>query len=162
MGIRTWPSEGAGARLVANGTVEDSGVWHLIALPTGSSKDAGADEIRASFEALARQYWRAPAATADSDLPWVSFKIPAEEGKTSGLPVTIAQALERLPLGPITPDSIPVNGARAIVKLDAKQPTQMPAFDQVQAAIRQQLEALALEKASAQFVAEWCRIYCEA
>ncbi|MDR6498864.1 hypothetical protein J2785_002009 [Burkholderia ambifaria] len=38
------------------------------------------------------------------------------------------------------------------MKLDAKRPTQVPAFNQAQAAIRQQLEALALEKASAQFV----------
>lgn len=92
----------------------------------------------------------------------MSFKIPAKEGKTSGLLVVAAQALERLPVGAITPGSIPVDSARAIVKLDAKQLTRMPGFDQVQAAIRQQLEAFALEKVSAQFVAGWFRFYCEA
>jgi peptidyl-prolyl cis-trans isomerase C len=38
-----------------------------------------------------------------------------------------------------------------IVKLDAKRPTQVPAFDQAKDTIRQQLQALALDKAAAQF-----------
>lgn len=105
-----------------------------------------------SFEGLARQYSLAPSRDAGGELPWVSFKTPATEGKTSGLPVAIAQALERLPAGAVTPESVPVDGARAIVKLDAKRLTQVPAFNQAQATIRQQLQALALEKASAQFV----------
>ncbi|AOJ85344.1 peptidylprolyl isomerase (plasmid) [Burkholderia sp. MSMB0856] len=104
------------------------------------------------FDGLARQYSIAPSRDTGGELPWVSFKTPATEGKTSGLPVAIAQALEKLPVGAVTPESVPVDGARAIVKLDAKRPTQVPAFNQAQATIRQQLEALALEKASAQFV----------
>ncbi|MDF0506659.1 peptidyl-prolyl cis-trans isomerase [Burkholderia cenocepacia] len=104
------------------------------------------------FDGLARQYSIAPSRDAGGELPWVSFKTPAADGKTAGLPVAIAQALEKLPAGAITPESIPVDGARAIVKLDAKRPTQVPSFNQAQATIRQQLEALALEKASAQFV----------
>jgi peptidyl-prolyl cis-trans isomerase C len=40
-----------------------------------------------------------------------------------------------------------------IVKLDAKRPTQVPPFDQAKDTIRQQLQALAVQKASAQFVA---------
>ncbi|MGS0895301.1 peptidylprolyl isomerase [Burkholderia stagnalis] len=122
-------------------------------------KDAAAaatvlSELKAgkSFEGLARQYSIAPSRDAGGELPWVSFKSPATEGKTSGLPVAIAQAVEKLPVGAVTPESISVDGARAIVKLDAKRPTQVPAFPQAQATIRQQLEALALEKASAQFV----------
>lgn len=104
------------------------------------------------FDGLARQYSIAPSRDAGGELPWVSFKTPAAEGKTAGLPVAIAQALEKLPVGAVTPESIAVDNARAIVKLDAKRPTQVPAFNQAQATIRQQLEALALEKASAQFV----------
>lgn len=105
-----------------------------------------------SFDSLARQYSIAPSRDAGGELPWVSFKTPAAEGKTAGLPVAIAQALEKLPAGAVTPASIAVDNARAIVKLDAKRPTQVPTFNQAQATIRQQLEALALEKASAQFV----------
>ncbi|HKU01029.1 MAG TPA: peptidyl-prolyl cis-trans isomerase, partial [Paraburkholderia sp.] len=70
----------------------------------------------------------------------------------SGLPVAIAQALEKLPAGAVTSESIPVDGARVIVKLDAKRPTQVPAFNAAKTAIQQQLQALSLEKASAEFV----------
>ncbi|KKI34951.1 peptidylprolyl isomerase [Burkholderia vietnamiensis] len=104
------------------------------------------------FDGLARQYSIAPSRDAGGELPWVSFKTPVAEGKTAGLPVAITQALEKLPLGAITPESIAIDNARAIVKLDEKRPTRVPAFNQAQATIRQQLEAMALEKASAQFV----------
>ena len=105
-----------------------------------------------SFDGLARQYSIAPSRDAGGELPWVSFKTPATEGKTSGLPVAIAQALEKLPAGAVTSESIPVDGARVIVKLDAKRPTQVPAFNAAKTAIQQQLQALSLEKASAEFV----------
>jgi peptidyl-prolyl cis-trans isomerase C len=49
---------------------------------------------------------------------------------------------------PVTDGS---NALRVIVKLDAKRPTQVPAFDQAKDTIRQQLQALALDKAAAQF-----------
>ncbi|VWC41853.1 peptidyl-prolyl cis-trans isomerase [Burkholderia lata] len=126
----------------------------LIVVRDAATAATVVSELKAgkSFEGLARQYSIAPSRDSGGELPWVSFKTPATEGKTSGLPVAIAQALEKLPVGAVTPDSIPVDGARAVVKLDAKRPTQVPAFNQAQATIRQQLEALALEKASAQFV----------
>ncbi|KVD16054.1 peptidylprolyl isomerase [Burkholderia ubonensis] len=126
----------------------------LIVVKDAATAATVLSELKAGkpFDGLARQYSIAPSRDAGGELPWVSFKTPATEGKTSGLPVAIARALEKLPIGAVTPESIPVDGARAIVKLDAKRPTQVPAFNQAQATIRQQLEALALEKASAQFV----------
>lgn len=109
-----------------------------------------------SFEALARQYSQAPTAAAGGELPWISFKTPAMEGKTQGLPLFVAQVITKLPVGAVTLESIPltndVNGPRAIVKVDAKRPTQVPTFDAAKPAIQKQLQALALEKASAQFV----------
>ncbi|KML49281.1 peptidylprolyl isomerase [Burkholderia cepacia] len=126
----------------------------LIVVQDAATAATVLSELKAgkSFEGLARQYSIAPSRGAGGELPWTSFKTPATEGKTSGLPVAIAQALETLPVGAVTPSSIPIDGARAIVKLDAKRPTQVPPFPQAQATIRQQLEALALEKASAQLV----------
>ncbi|CAM2198103.1 protein of unknown function [Paraburkholderia kururiensis] len=53
----------------------------------------------------------------------------------------------------MTPESIPGGNAHFIVKIDAKRPTQVPAFDAVKDSIRRQLEALALEKAAADFTA---------
>ncbi|KWC91800.1 peptidylprolyl isomerase [Burkholderia cepacia] len=126
----------------------------LIVVKDAATAATVLSEVKAgkTFDALARQYSIAPSRDAGGELPWVSFKTPVSEGQTAGLPVPIANALEKLPVGAIAPESIPVDGARAIVKLDAKRPTQVPGFNQAQATIRQQLEALALEKASAQFV----------
>ncbi|WP_175813552.1 peptidyl-prolyl cis-trans isomerase [Burkholderia contaminans] len=105
-----------------------------------------------SFDGLARQYSLAPSRDAGGELAWVSFKTPAVDGQTAGLPLAVAQALVTLPVGAVTPDSIAIGNARAIVKLDAKRPTQVPAFNVVKATIQQQLQALALEKASVEFV----------
>ena len=126
----------------------------LIVVKDAATAATVLSELKAgkSFDGLARQYSIAPSRDAGGELPWVSFKTPATEGKTSGLPVAIAQALEKLPAGAVTSESIPVDGARVIVKLDAKRPTQVPAFNTAKATIQQQLQALALEKASADFV----------
>jgi peptidyl-prolyl cis-trans isomerase C len=90
-------------------------------------------------------------------MAWVSFKLPLEEGKTQGLPLPVAQAVVQLPVGAVTPAAIPVTQGSStlyvIAKLDAKRPTVVPGFDLARDTIRQQLQALAVEKASAQFVA---------
>ncbi|MEK6292366.1 MAG: peptidyl-prolyl cis-trans isomerase [Paraburkholderia tropica] len=108
-----------------------------------------------AFEALARQYSKAPSAAAGGELPWVSFKVPAEEGRTQGLPLALAKAIAMLPVGGVTSELVALGsdskGPVAIAKLDAKRPTQVPAFDQAKDTIRRQLQALALEKAAAQF-----------
>lgn len=56
-----------------------------------------------------------------------------------------------MPVGGVTSSAIAVGNARVIAKLDAKRPTQIPAFDQAKDRIRQQLQALAVEKAAADF-----------
>lgn len=106
----------------------------------------------ATFDALARQYSVAPSKAAGGELPWVSFRMPVAQGQTQGLPLPVAQALIQLPVGGVTPSAIPAGESRVIVKLDAKRPTQVPGFDQAKDTIRQQLQALALQKAAAQFV----------
>ncbi|EPZ89547.1 PPIC-type PPIASE domain protein [Burkholderia cepacia] len=105
-----------------------------------------------SFDGLARQYSVAPSRDTGGELPWVSFNTPAVEGRTAGLPLPVAQALEKLSVGAVTKDSIPVDGVRAIVKLDAKRPTQVPGFETAKPTLQQQLQAIAAEKASAQMI----------
>ncbi|WP_244137158.1 peptidylprolyl isomerase, partial [Burkholderia pyrrocinia] len=102
-----------------------------------------------SFDSVARQYSLVPNREVDGEQPWVSFMTPASEGKTFGLPLVIAQVLEKLPVGAVAPEPIPLADAWAIVKLDARRPIYVPPFDQAQAAIRQQLEMRAREKAIA-------------
>jgi parvulin-like peptidyl-prolyl isomerase len=109
-----------------------------------------------SFDALAREYSIAPSKAQGGELPWVSFKTPVTEGNTQGLPLAVAQAITTLPAGAAS-KAIPVpeggKTAQVIVKVDAKRPTQIPPYDQAKVVIRQQLEALALQQASAQFTA---------
>jgi peptidyl-prolyl cis-trans isomerase C len=110
-----------------------------------------------AFDALARQYSVAPSKAAGGEMAWISFKTPLEEGKTQGLPLPVAQAITQLPVGAVTPQAIAATQGSStlymIAKLDAKRPTQLPAFDQTKETIRQQLQALAFEKAAAQFTA---------
>ncbi|MFL9998758.1 peptidyl-prolyl cis-trans isomerase [Paraburkholderia sediminicola] len=106
-----------------------------------------------AFEGLAREYSVAPSKAAGGELPLVSFRTPPTEGKAQGLPLVVAQAMTQLPAGAVTPSAIAVGNERVIVRLDEKRPTQVPAFDRAKDTIRQQLQALALEKASVRFTA---------
>jgi peptidyl-prolyl cis-trans isomerase C len=131
----------------------------IIVVPDAATSTIVLAQLKSGqpFDALARQYSKAPSAAAGGELPWVSFRTPVEKGKTQGLPLVVAQAIAQLPAGGVTPQPVAVGkdsqGPFAIVKVDAMRPTQVPAFDQTQGAIRQQLQALALEKAAAQFTA---------
>lgn len=106
----------------------------------------------AAFDALARQYSVAPSKAAGGEMAWMSFKTPVTEGQTQGLPIAVAQAITQLPAGAATPTPISLGNARVLVKLDQKRPTQVPSFEQAQPTIRQQLQTLAMEKASAAFI----------
>nr|WP_244220066.1 peptidyl-prolyl cis-trans isomerase [Paraburkholderia terricola] len=132
----------------------------VIAVPDEATATTVLAKLKSgtSFDALARQYSVAPSKTAGGELPWVSFRTPLAEGQTQGLPLAVAQAITQLPAGGVTPAAIATgeagNAMRVIVKVDAKRPTQVPSFDQAKDTIRQQLQALALEKAAAQFTGE--------
>ena len=106
-----------------------------------------------AFDALAKQYSVAPSKATGGEMPWVSYPVPVTEGKTQGLPVVLAQTIANLPVGGMTPQPVQVGNVWLIVKLDAKRATQVPAFDQAKDTVRQQLQALALQKAAAQFTA---------
>lgn len=129
----------------------------LIAVADDASANTVLAKLKSgsTFDALARQYSVAPSKAAGGEMAWVSFRTPVTEGRTQGMPLEVAQAITQLPAGSVTPVAIPVgqgkSALRVIVKLDAKRPTQVPTFDQAKDTIRQQLQALALEKAAAQF-----------
>ncbi|NML35221.1 peptidyl-prolyl cis-trans isomerase [Paraburkholderia antibiotica] len=127
----------------------------VIAVSDATTAATVIGELKAgkAFDMLAEQYSVAPSRMNGGQLPWVSFKTPVTEGKTSGLPLAVAQAITQLPVGGVTPEAIVEGSTRIIVKLDAKRPTQVPAFDQAKETIRQQLQVLATEKAAADFSA---------
>lgn len=131
----------------------------IIAVADDAAANAVLAKLKSgsAFDALARQYSIAPTRAAGGELPWVSFKAPLTEGNTQGLPLPVAQAITQLQAGGVMPSAIAIgqgaNAPRVIVKLDTKRLTQVPTFDQAKVTIRQQLQALALKKAAAQFSA---------
>src|SRR5450830_338937 len=104
---------------------------------------AGAD-----FAALAGKLSLANNKARGGELEWISFKLPAQEGKTQNLPLPIAQAISQLTPGALTSTPVVWNNERYIIRLDQLRPTQIPQFDDVKAALRQTLERQALERAT--------------
>jgi parvulin-like peptidyl-prolyl isomerase len=108
------------------------------------------DQLKAGkdFDALARQFSLAPNKTRGSELDWVSFKLPVQEGKTQNLPLPIALAISQMPLGSVTQTPVVMNGARYIIRLDQLRPTQVPQYDAVKDTLRKTLELQSLERAT--------------
>lgn len=106
------------------------------------------------FAQLARQYGQGPSAAQGGALNWVSFKLPLQEGNTQNWPMPLAQALTQLPEGGVSPAPVQLGDSFWILRVDAKRPTQIPAYDQIKAPLRAQLEQLALQKATEHVVVE--------
>jgi len=119
--------------------------------------DMRAKELRAElakgrdFAELARQWSLAPSATRGGELDWVSFKSPATEGQTTGLPLPIAQAVEKLQKGKVS-DPIAIQGKWWLVKLDDVRTTNVPTYEQARQGIHNLLAAQELERATAELV----------
>ncbi|KFX77703.1 peptidyl-prolyl cis-trans isomerase [Ralstonia solanacearum] len=104
------------------------------------------------FAKLAQQYSTAPNKVRGGDMDWVSFKVPAEEGKTQNLPLPLAREIAALGIGATSTAPVEVGNQRYIVKVEAARPTQVPAYDTVKPAIRQALESAELERVTVQVV----------
>lgn len=100
-----------------------------------------------SFSQLAQQYSTAPTARRGGELNWVSFKSPAQEGKTNGLPLVVAQAVERMKPGDIS-DLLSFNNQWLIVQLEEKRPTVLMTFEQAKPALQKMLTTRAVERAT--------------
>ncbi|WP_321818816.1 MULTISPECIES: peptidylprolyl isomerase, partial [unclassified Paraburkholderia] len=119
---------------------EDSAKKVLAALKTGQP-----------FADLARQYSIAPSKTAGGSLPWVSYKLPATDGHTQGLPLALAQAIAQLPSGAVTPQPLHIGNVYVIARLDAKRSTEVPDFTKSKETLRLQLRNAEAQKAAIEF-----------
>ncbi len=72
---------------------------------------------------------------------WVSFREPATEGRTQGLPLPLAQALTTLKVGEVTPAPIAAAGRYVVARLDDRRPTAIPSYDSARESLRAALEA---------------------
>jgi parvulin-like peptidyl-prolyl isomerase len=109
------------------------------------------------FGALAREFSKGPSAAQGGALNWISFKTPIEAGHTQNWPQQLAEALVKLPQGGLTREPVQIGDMYWIVRADDKRQTQVPTFDQAKGTLRQQLEQVAMEKATAQVVADLIR-----
>ena len=125
----------------------------VILLPN----DQGAKDLRdqlgkgKDFAELARQWSLAPSARRGGELDWVSFKSPAKEGDTNGLPLSIAQVLEKLQKGAVS-NPIEVQGKWWLVKLDDTRPTKVPSFEDTKQSIRKMLTKQEVDRATNELV----------
>jgi peptidyl-prolyl cis-trans isomerase C len=103
------------------------------------------------FAELAREWSLAPSATRGGELGWISFKSPAKEGETQGLPLPLAQAVEKLQKGKVS-DALEVQGRWWIVKLEDVRPVKVPSFDQAKPGIYRLLQTKEAERATAELV----------
>lgn len=104
-----------------------------------------------SFAVLAQQYSIAPSARRGGELDWVSFKSPAAEGQTNGLPLVVAQAVEKMRQGDVSA-VLPFDGQWLLVRLDEKRPTLVPTLEQARPALHNMLAARELERATTELV----------
>lgn len=100
-----------------------------------------------AFDSVAKERSLAPSRVNGGALPWVSYKIPATEGRTAGLPLAVAQALAQLAPGRVSDKPVQVDSGFAVVKLEARRPTKIPPFDEAKASVREQLQQMAQDRA---------------
>lgn len=107
----------------------------------------------ADFAEQARRRSILPSAATGGALDWVSYPLPAQEGRTQGLPLPIATALATLPVGGISADPIVIDGRYYLLRLDEARPTRVPNYAEAAPALRQALEGQARERAAAALTA---------
>lgn len=108
----------------------------------------------ADFAKLAAQYSTAANKNRGGELEWVSFKLPAQEGRTQNLPLPVAQAIAELTPGAVATAPVIWNNERYLIRLDQMRPTQLPQYDDVKVALKQTMERKALEQATLKLVGE--------
>ncbi|WP_330996539.1 hypothetical protein [Burkholderia diffusa] len=83
------------------------------------------------------------------------FQDAGDGRQYAGLAARSRSGETQLPAGDLAAQSVPLsndlNDLHEIVKVDARRPTQVPTFDSAKATIQQQLQELAVGKASAEF-----------
>lgn len=128
----------------------------LIQVEDDATAKSVLEQIKAGgdFGKLAAQYSTAANKAKGGELEWVSFKLPAQEGKTQNLPLPVAQAISQLVPGGVTQAPVVWNNEKYIIRLDQLRPTQVPQYDDVKSALRQTMERKALEQATIKLVSE--------
>ena len=105
------------------------------------------------FAELAHQWSLAPSAARGGELDWVSFRTPARDGETQGLPLPIAQAVEKMATGKVSAP-IQVKDRWWLVKLDDTRPAKVRTYEETKPGIQRMLAARELERATSELAAK--------
>jgi len=97
------------------------------------------------FAEMARQWSLAPSSSRGGELEWVNLKTPVKDGQTQGLPLQLAQAVEKLQKGKVS-DPIAVGDRWWIVKLDDVRNANIPPFEQAKANLMRGMQQREIER----------------
>ena len=103
------------------------------------------------FAQVARAHSLAPSARRGGELDWVSFRLPAREGHTNGVPIRIARAVAAMKPGEVSA-AIDLGDAWALVRFDAERATVVPRYNEIKPDLQRALAAKALEDATRDLV----------
>jgi len=122
----------------------------VIAVGDAATVQAAQAELRggADFMAVAQKYNTAANGGVTTPL-WL--KTPLVDGHTGGLPLALAQQIVSMDSGAVSAP-IALGGAYVIVRLDDKQPTVVPTFEQASPVLRRNLEVAAQTHASSALI----------
>lgn len=113
---------------------------------------ASLKEGKADFAEAARRESLLPSREKGGEMDWVSFRTPAAEGRTQGLPLPLANMVAALPAGALGAEPVSWQGRWYLVRMEESRPTRVPAYEEAGASLRRALEAQALQKATAELV----------
>lgn len=125
-----------------------------VADETGAKAALARIKSGEDFGTVAQAVSLSPTKASGGQTDWISFKVPAQEGKTQNLPLPIALALVALPAGGVTATPVAWNNHYYLIKVDEVRPTQVPDFNTVKPGIQQALQAQALERATTALVTQ--------
>lgn len=128
----------------------------LIEVADGVAAAAALARIKGGedFGKVARDVSLAPSKASGGAMEWISFRLPAQEGRTRNVPLPIAEAIATLPAGAVSGAPVVWNQHSFVIKVDEVRPTQVPAYDEARPGIEHLLQVQALERATAALVVQ--------
>jgi parvulin-like peptidyl-prolyl isomerase len=88
-----------------------------------------------------------PTAQNGGTIGWITFKTPATEGQTNGLPLSLAQSIEKTKVGNVS-SIVMVDNTWWIVKVEQIRKTQIQPFATLKEEIRNALNSRAIDAAA--------------
>ncbi|KWA08211.1 hypothetical protein WT37_26525 [Burkholderia territorii] len=107
-----------------------------------------------SFEEAAQQYSATPDSKNGGEVPWVSFKVPLQEGQTMGVPLPIATAILEMKPGEVLVTPVTIGNTRVILRLDEVRPMVKPSYDMAAPKLRAAMESAAKGQAFEKLVGQ--------